>query len=222
MKTYYNSDRVNSRSQRIAYIVIIACSLLILTSTIILGVLLSMEVDAPVDAPVIDTPTDKPTVTPPDSDEPVVTPPQSDELDTPVVSEPVYALPVENGEVIRHASLDTLVYMPSINMWKTHNGVDFSATENAPILAISKGKVTSVTQTTLEGVVVSIEHEKGVVSVYKSLSSASVEVGDEVSLGQSIGVVGTMMTEESDGVHLLPMRKKGIYIRKLRPFRARY
>ncbi len=202
MKTYYNSDRVNSRSQRIAYIVIIVCSLIILISTIVLGVLLSKEIDSPVDAPVIDTPTDKPTVTPPEKDEPVVTPPTSDELDTPVVTEPTYCLPIKDGEVLRTASLDALVYMPSINMWKTHDGVDFSATENTQILSIAKGKVIRVSQTTLEGVVVSVEHEGGLVSVYKSLASSSVEEGDQVLLGESIGVAGTMMTEEDAGIHL--------------------
>ena len=51
------------------------------------------------------------------------------------------------------------------------------------------------------------------VSVYKSLGSASIEVGDEVSLGQSIGVAGSMMTEESDGIHLhLEMIKKELLI----------
>jgi murein DD-endopeptidase MepM/ murein hydrolase activator NlpD len=38
--------------------------------------------------------------------------------------------------------------------------------------------------------------------VYKSLASSSVKEGDEVSAGAQIGVAGTMLSENSDGVHL--------------------
>ena len=210
MKTYSNSQKVKSRNNTLAYGVIIVCSLIILTLTVVLGITLSRETDIPVDAPVVETPDDELTGTKPEDNESVVTPPTEDEFKEPVVSAPVFCLPVSGGTVIRPASLDTLVYMPSVNMWRTHNGVDFSASENASVLAVSSGTVSEVTQTTLEGTVVTVTHENGLVSVYKSLSSATVSVGDKVSTGETIGVVGSMMTESGDGVHLhLEMSRDG-------------
>ena len=121
-----------------------------------------------------------------------------------------FVLPVKNSSVTRQASLDKLVYMPSLNMWKTHDGVDFSAQKGDKALAIYSGEVKSVERTTLEGVVVTIDHGNGVVSVYKSLESATVKAGDTVKGGDEIGAIGTMISEDSDGVHLhLEMKKDG-------------
>ena len=91
-----------------------------------------------------------------------------------------FVLPIDGATVIREASLDKLVYMPSLNMWRTHNGIDVTASENAPVKSIANGKVSKIEQTTLEGVVVTVTHENGLVSVYKSLASSSVKEGDEV------------------------------------------
>ena len=166
-----------------------AASVIVIALSVTLAIVFS-RTDVPVVAPPVDEggnveiPEEKPPVIDTDTDE------------------IKFGLPVENGTVIREAALDTLVYMPSLNMWKSHNGVDFAATGNAPVLAVADGKVVSVEETTLEGIVVSIEHKDGIVSVYKSLSSASVKAGDEVTLGSSIGVAGTMLTEASDNVHV--------------------
>ena len=163
--------------------------MIVIALTVTLAVVFS-RTDVPVAAPPVD---EGGNVELPDENPPVV------DTDTEKMK---FGLPVENGTVIREAALDTLVYMPSLNMWKSHNGVDFAAAENAPVLAVADGKVVSVEETTLEGVVVSIEHKDGIVSVYKSLSSASVKAGDEVTLGTAIGVAGTMLTEASDNVHV--------------------
>ncbi|MBR7141699.1 MAG: M23 family metallopeptidase, partial [Clostridia bacterium] len=88
--------------------------------------------------------------------------------------------------------------------------------ENAPVKSIANGKISKVEQTTLEGVVVTVAHENGLVSVYKSLASASVKEGDEVNAGTQIGVAGTMLTESSDGVHLhLEMLENGKLVNPL-------
>ena len=194
MKTYSGSERAKDEKKNkiIAWVVAIV-SVLVIAATITLAVVFTRggNVDVPIDAPV-DDPTPE---QPPDNP---VTPPHND-AEADVMK---FGLPIENGNVIRESSLASLVYMPSLNMWKTHNGVDFAATENAPVLSIADGKVTGVEQTTLEGVVVTIDHGEGIVSVYKSLASASVNIGDEVRLGGEIGKAGTMLTENSDGFHV--------------------
>ena len=166
-----------------------AASVIVIALSVTLAIVFS-RTDVPVVAPPVD---EGGNVEKPEEKPPVI------DTDTDEIK---FGLPVENGTVIREAALDTLVYMPSLNMWKSHNGVDFAAAENAPVLAVADGKVVSVEETTLEGIVVSIEHKDGIVSVYKSLSSASVKAGDEVTLGSSIGVAGTMLTEASDNVHV--------------------
>lgn len=193
MKTYSGSGRAkDEKKNKIIAWVAAVVSVLVIAATVTLAVVFTRggSVDVPVDAPV-DEPSDQPIDTP-------IIPPH-DNADADAMK---FGLPIENGSVIRESSLASLVYMPSLNMWKTHNGVDFAATENAPVLSVADGKVTSVEQTTLEGVVVTIDHGEGVVSIYKSLASASVSVGDEVKLGGEIGKAGTMLTENSDGFHV--------------------
>ncbi len=155
--------------------------------------------DQPSDTP--DQPSDTPDQPSDTPDQPSDTPDQPSDtpVDTPTV--PEYAPPV-SGEVIRECALDALVYMPSLNMYQTHNGVDFAATEGETVMSVADGTVTNVQETTLEGVVVTVEHADGVTSIYKSLASATVSIGDMVEKGGSIGTAGTMMTELSDGVHV--------------------
>lgn len=193
MKTYSGSGRAkDEKKNKIIAWVVAVVSVLVIAATVTLAVVFTRggSMDVPVDAPV-DDPSDQPIDTP-------ITPPH-DNADADAIK---FGLPIVNGSVIRESSLASLVYMPSLNMWKTHNGVDFAATENAPVLSVADGKVTSVEQTTLEGVVITVDHGEGVVSIYKSLASASVKVGDEVKLGGEIGKAGTMLTENSDGFHV--------------------
>lgn len=183
----------NSKTERnITYAIIAVCSAVILalaiTVAVSLGAVNSAKVNGEVEKPSVNVDANK----------------------------MEFSLPVENGSIIRPASLDKLVYMPSLNMWKTHNGVDFSASKGAPVMAIVDGTVKSVEQTTLEGVVITLEHGDGLISVYKSLESASVKPGDSVSGGVKIGVVGTMISEDSDGTHLhLEMKKDGKLVNPL-------
>lgn len=190
MKTYSGSGKAkNPKKTKLLYWMVAAASVIVIALSVTLAIVFS-RTDVPVVAPPVD---EGGNVEKPEEKPPVI------DTDTDEIK---FGLPVENGTVIREAALDTLVYMPSLNMWKSHNGVDFAAAENAPVLAVADGKVVSVEETTLEGIVVSIEHKDGIVSVYKSLSSASVKAGDEVTLGSSIGVAGTMLAEASDNVHV--------------------
>ena len=192
MKTYSGSGKAkNPKKTKLLYWMVAAASVIVIALSVTLAIVFS-RTDVPVVAPPVD---EGGNVEKPEEKPPVI----DTDIDTDEIK---FGLPVENGTVIREAALDTLVYMPSLNMWKSHNGVDFAAAENAPVLAVADGKVVSVEETTLEGIVVSIEHKDGIVSVYKSLSSASVKAGDEVTLGSSIGVAGTMLTEASDNVHV--------------------
>lgn len=187
MKSYkgssnnHNTEPHDIKRKRVVYGILIGIALVIVALAITLSVVFTRpQASIPVD--------NTPVITEPDPEPPVVV-------------EPVYVVPVEGG-IIREAALDKLVYMPSLNMWKTHKGVDFEAAEGAKVVAFTDGTIKSVQETTLEGYVVTVEHDGGLVSVYKSLSKATVKAGDKVSAGSEIGKAGTMLVESSDGVHV--------------------
>ena len=132
MKTYSGSGKAkNPKKTKLLYWMVAAASVIVIALSVTLAIVFS-RTDVPVVAPPVDEggnveiPEEKPPVIDTDTDE------------------IKFGLPVENGTVIREAALDTLVYMPPLNMWKSHNGVDFAAAENAPVLAVADGKVVSV------------------------------------------------------------------------------
>lgn len=101
-----------------------------------------------------------------------------------------------------------------------HNGIDYYAPENSPILAIEKGIVESVGNGCMvgdndcngqRGNYVLIDHENGYKSIYLHMTKTIAKQGDKVRKGEKIGFMGT--TGFSTGVHLhLSVTKNGNYI----------
>lgn len=142
------------------------------------------------------------------SPEPIETPavmPEAEIDDTPVMAEAPRLIvnPLE-GEVVAAFSMDALVYNPTLEDWRTHNGVDIAASAGDSVLAASSGTVLSVEDDPLMGTTVVIEHAGGYQTTYANLQSeTSVEAGDTVSAGQIIGAVGdTAAAEAAQGPHL--------------------
>ena len=134
------------------------------------------------------------------------------EVTKPTVQES-FSAPASEYTVLKDASIDKLVYMSSLNMWKTHNGIDLAMEQDSVVKSVYSGKVKRVEQSTLEGVIVTVDLNNGMTAIYKSLSSASVKDGDKVENGSVIGVVGTMLSENDEGVHLhLELKKDGSYV----------
>lgn len=71
-----------------------------------------------------------------------------------------------------------------------HNGIDYDARENASCRASCAGTVRSVMERGAYGLTVDIDHGDGLITRYAGMSSASVSVGDTVSIGDEIGKVG--------------------------------
>lgn len=95
------------------------------------------------------------------------------------------------GEVINPYSNGELVKSVTLDVWKTHDGVDIAAEEGAAVAACMKGKVTEVNNDPLWGICVVIDHGDGVVGHYYGLAEAlNVKAGQEVSMGEIIGQVG--------------------------------
>lgn len=81
-----------------------------------------------------------------------------------------------------------------------HTGLDFGGPRNAPILATAPGRVIESGRAGAYGIMVVIDHGMGIETRYAHLSRALVRVGDRVTAGKTIGVMGR--TGRATGHHL--------------------
>ena len=127
---------------------------------------------------------------------------------------PTYRYPV-SGEVIRTYSVDALQYDETMGDWRTHNGIDLACAMGDPVWAIADGTVEEIYEDALEGTIIVLRHEDGLVSKYCGLApEARVLVGDTVLAGEAIGTAGNTMKIESlmeCHVHLV-VKQNGKYI----------
>lgn len=82
-----------------------------------------------------------------------------------------------------------------------HPGVDIVTQKDAPIKACLNGVVLHSSYDDQDGHTIIISHENDIISVYKHAKTVYVKVGDQVSTGKAIGVVGST-GERSTGPHL--------------------
>ncbi|MCM1368076.1 MAG: M23 family metallopeptidase [Roseburia sp.] len=191
MKTYQSStkDKKKNFFKRHWHVFVVAASVLVIAAVITLSVVLSMPDSKPVDETIVD-------------------PPAID-----VNNDPAVMMPVKGATVGMEYAVDKLVEWETLKVWKVHPGTDFVG--EGDVLAIMDGTVTDVERTTLDGNVVTISHDDGYVSVYKSLGNdIAVNVGDKVKAGDRLGVTSTSMMSELDtGAHLhLELKKNGKYV----------
>jgi len=84
--------------------------------------------------------------------------------------------------------------------WEYHEGQDIDATFGTPVLAAASGKVIIAQSQRGYGNVVYIDHGNGLSTRYGHLSEIDVTVGQSVTRGQTLGLVGS--TGRSTGPHL--------------------
>ena len=113
------------------------------------------------------------------------------------------ASPLE-GETVASYAMDCLSYNSTTRDWRVHDGVDIAAAAGTEVKAAADGQVYTVYNDDTMGTTVVIRHEGGYVTVYASLAEeVAVGAGDRVTLGQTIGTVGTTaLLENALGEHL--------------------
>jgi len=84
--------------------------------------------------------------------------------------------------------------------YEYHEGQDIDAAHGAPVQAAANGKVTIAARQRGYGNVVYVDHGAGLSTRYGHLSQINVAVGQTVTRGQTIGLVGS--TGRSTGPHL--------------------
>ena len=89
---------------------------------------------------------------------------------------------------------------PILGIWRPHLGVDMSAPRGTRITSPAPGRVRLVEREFAAGLVVELEHGGGVTTRYLHLRSATVQPGQRVAAGATIGTVGS--SGLSTGPHL--------------------
>ena len=131
--------------------------------------------------------------------------PEAEIDDTPVIAEaPRLIVTPVHGEVLMAFSMDELTYNPTMEDWRTHDGMDIEAASGTTVLAACNGTVHSVEDDAFLGTTVVVDHDGGYQTTYANLqANPPVEPGDLVSAGQILGAVGTTaVTESTQGPHL--------------------
>ncbi len=114
-----------------------------------------------------------------------------------------FSMPLD-GNVTKEYSAGELVKYESINEWRTHDGIDIEVAVGTNVAASADGKVTKVYSDPLWGIIVEIQHDDDILTIYSGLADpAAVAVGDEVKAGDVIGTVGeTNLAEIGENSHL--------------------
>lgn len=108
-----------------------------------------------------------------------------------------------DGEVIKGFSLEELKYSATYNDMRIHTALDIKAERDSSVLSMGKGIVTAITTDSELGVVVEIDHGKGVIAYYCGLNEdLSVSEGMPVAEGAEIGRLGEIPGECADESHL--------------------
>ena len=164
----------------------------------------SLTPDEP-DAPVAGTPAPEHTV-PASPAVPAATPsamPSATPQPTPQAAPTVFTWPVQ-GDILTDYSLEVLSYNPTMDDWRTHDGLDIASAAGTEVKAAAAGTVTAVLQDAMMGTTVVVEHGGGLTSTYSNLASVpTVAVGDTVGAGSVLGSVGgTAIAESALASHL--------------------
>lgn len=109
------------------------------------------------------------------------------------------------GAVVKEHSLELPVFSLTLGEWRVHTGIDISCEEGAGVFASEAGIVTGIYSDPMLGYTVEITHKGDIKTRYSNLSSdvGDLKVGDEVALGEKIGVVGdSSLSELAEEPHL--------------------
>lgn len=94
------------------------------------------------------------------------------------------------------------IFSQTLNDWRVHEGVDFSAEKGSMVKAVSAGTVKDIYEDPMLGTTIVITH-KDFDAYYSGLGSTTlVRKGDKVKLGQDIGSINVVPCESVEENHL--------------------
>ena len=96
-----------------------------------------------------------------------------------------------HGDIAMRFSMDSLIYDPTLDQFRTNDDLRISAEGGAHVQSGAGGRVLAVGRNIIRGNYVKIDHGNGWVATYGQLSDNKlVSVGDVVQAGQLLGTVG--------------------------------
>ena len=109
-----------------------------------------------------------------------------------------------DGQTVAEYSMECLSYNQTTRDWRVHAGLDLAAETGTPVTAAADGEIYTVYEDDQMGTTVVIRHDGGYTTHYASLAEGvPVKAGDKVTLGQTIGFVGsTALMESALGDHV--------------------
>lgn len=123
---------------------------------------------------------------------------QAGDTNTPYKS--FYKYPCE--ETIIAGYTEELVKNDTMGDYRSHTAIDFKCAQGGKVVAINDGLVLSVENDNLLGKVVEIDHGGKLVAKYCGLNTVNVSEGDYVTIGQTLGTLGTVPFELNSESHL--------------------
>ncbi|MBI2943457.1 MAG: M23 family metallopeptidase [Candidatus Wallbacteria bacterium] len=97
---------------------------------------------------------------------------------------------------------------PILNRMRFHSGIDISAPRGAAIRAVAEGRVIYAGWRSGSGRTVVIRHEGNLVSIYAHCSRLSVDAGQHVAKGQTVGRIGSSGLATGNHLHFALERGK--------------
>ena len=109
-----------------------------------------------------------------------------------------------NGEILKIYSKDKVIYSKTLELWKTHDGIDIKAEENAIVKSIEKGTIEKIYDDSFYGKNIVIDHGQGYKSSYSNLADeVFVKEKQVITKLTKIGKVGkSAIGEIKDETHL--------------------
>lgn len=111
-----------------------------------------------------------------------------------------YNYPID--EAVVKGYTEELVYNDTMGDYRSHTAVDFKGEAGNEIYAVNDGIVLNVYNDSIYGMTVEIDHGGKLVAKYCGLDAVSVEKGDAVMIGETIGNLGQVPFESKSEYHL--------------------
>ena len=109
-----------------------------------------------------------------------------------------------SSQAVLNGYSQSAVYSKTMDDWRAHMGIDYSAEVGSEVKSVWDGKVIKVYKDKLWGYTVEILHQGNIYSVYKNLGKdIAVKENENVEKGQVIGKVGeSAAVEKREEPHL--------------------
>lgn len=120
--------------------------------------------------------------------------------DTNIPYKSFYKYPCD--EAVLSGYSEELVENKTMKDYRAHTAVDFKANKGSKVRSINDGLVLSVSKDAMLGTVIEIDHGGKLVARYCGMDTVNVSEGDYVTIGETLGTLGTIPFEEKSESHL--------------------